>query len=299
MKTTRLWEGYISGTNRGAALIREEQDGNNLKSRALLEEQGFGTSILDFIGTLHDNHGEFHLIRSRSITPFVPLDGEIKIDFHEESCTAIGTWSTDLGNSGSCSLRLVPRWRVKWWTRLAFCHLRIFWHRYAALIYSLALLTLAVLAVFEICKVSYPALILFLIPAPFLFRTQISALIQLYRLRKAGPFEFETQIPPPEVVRQFIGQQIEERLRFLILDGFFVPRTKAILLWLARNQPVTRSQFNTFASSIGVVPDNIQVTWEAILFSECASYSEDRLALSELGWRYINHLSLQGRPSQV
>lgn len=299
MKATRFWEGYISGTNRGLALLRVKQDGNNLKAKTILNEQGFGSSLLDFTGILQGNHGEFRLIRSRSIAPFVPLDGEIKIDFHEDTRTATGTWHTDIGTWGSVNLRLISGWRTNWWLRLAVSHLRFFWYRYAAFVYAFILIAVAGLSVFEICKVSYPALILFLIPAPFLFRTQISTLIQLYRLRKAGPFEFETQIPPPEVVRQFIGQQIEERLRFLILDGFFVPRTKAILLWLARNQPVTRSQFNAFASSIGVAPDNVQVTWEAILFSGCASYSEDRLTLSELGWRYINHLTLQGRPSQV
>ena len=270
MKTTRLWEGYISGTNRGRALIREKQDGETLKSRALLEEQGFGTSIIDFIGTSHDNRGEFHLIRSRSIAPFVPLEGEIKIEFHEETGTATGTWHTDVGTWGSVNLRLISGWQANWWLRLAVSHLKLLWYRYASFIYAFILIVAAGLSIFYICKVSYPALILFLIPAPFLFRTQISALIQLYRLRKAGPFEFETQIPPPEVVRQFIGQQIEERLKFLILDGFFVPRTKAILLWLARNQPMTRSQFNAFASSIGVAPDNVQVTWGAILFSGCA-----------------------------
>lgn len=156
----------------------------------------------------------------------------------------------------------------------------------------------AALSIFDICKVSYPALILILIPAPFLFRAQISALIQIYRLRKAGPFEFGTQSPPPEDIRNFISQQIEERLKFLILDGFFAPRTKAILFWLASNQSVIRSQFDTFASSIGVPPDNIQITWDAILFSGCAFYSENKMILSQLGWRYINHLLSQTRTPQ-
>lgn len=127
MKATRLWEGYVSGTNRGAALVRVKQDGNNLKAKAILDEQGFGSSLLDFTGVLHGNHGEFRLIRSRSIAPFVPLDGEIKIDFLEDTHTATGTWRTDIGTWGSVNLRLISGWRTNWWLRLAISHLRFFW----------------------------------------------------------------------------------------------------------------------------------------------------------------------------
>lgn len=300
MKLTRFWEGYVTGTNRGVILIKIKQDGNTLNAKALFNDQEFNVSLAEFIGVLHGNHAELRLIRFHSHAPVVPLDGEIKIDFNEESHTATGTWSTDIGTSGNFSLRLVSRWRAHWHVRSILYRLISFWQRYAASIYIIGLLIVSIFSIFELCKINYATLILLLVPAPFLLKSQISNLIQIFRLRKAGPFEFETQIPPPaEDMRQFIGKEIEERLRFLILDGFFVPRTKAILFWLARNQPVTRSQFNTFASSIGVVPDNIQVTWEAILFSVCASYTEDKLTLSELGWRYINHLSLQGRPSQV
>lgn len=301
MKTTRLWEGYISGTNRGSALVRVKQNGNNLKAKAILDEQGFGSSLLHFTGILHDNHGEFRLVRSRSIIPFVPLDGEIKIDFQEDTHTATGTWRTDIGTWGSVNLRLKSGWGTNWWLRLAVSHLRVFWNKYAPSVYMTFLLIIVILDLLRIIQVSYPNLILLLIPTPFIFRTNLSKLIELIqeaRVKKIGPIEFE-QNPMTEDIRQVITQQVREAVAFVALDEFFVLRTKLLCIWLDQNNIVDRSQFNAYSTTIGVPLDNIDVTWNALIVSGCARLEAGtgKLTIMDLGRRYVAHLIEQVKPS--
>lgn len=159
--------------------------------------------------------------------------------------------------------------------------------------YAAILLIVAVLNLFKIVELSYPSLILLLIPAPYVFRNYFAELLTAYRVRKIGPVELEPQNPATEDVRRVIAQQVQETVRFVVLDGFFVLRTKLMLIWLNQQQAVDRAQFNAYGTLIAVPTDNFDATWNALIQSGCASLVGERLTITELGRRYVAYLTRQ------
>lgn len=260
----------------------------------------FGPAIVSLTGKLDGPRSKLQLVHFRGFAPLVPLDGQITLDFDKN--TAEGSWSTDIGTTGTCKVRVTSMSIAQWWARLGAINFRFCWRKYSDQVYVALLLFVVILDLVRFVQVSYPILILLLMPAPYILRNylaQLIAMIQAARIKKIGPIEFE-QNPMTQNVRQLITQEVQETVAFLTLDGFFAPRTKLILVWVAQNQAVDRLQFDMYATAtLGVSPDNIDVTLNALIVSRCVTLEDARLTITEMGRRYVAHLIGQARPGST
>jgi len=246
-----------------------------------------------FSGGLTDNQANFTLQRFVGSAPLMALSGNLKLNFRENFESAEGTWDTDIGTQGTCKLWPTERWMMSWWVTLAVTTFRIFLRQHGGIIYASFLIVVAILGLFQKVEFSYPTLILLLVPGLYIFRRHLSELIHAFRVRKLGPIELETQNPLTEDIRRVISQHVQETVAFVVLDGFFVIRTKLLLIWLSQNPPVDRAQFNAYASTIGVPLDNLDATWSALVVSGCAQPEGERIVVTEFGRRYVAHLTRQ------
>ena len=229
----RFWQGY-PGTNRGSVLVCVTQAGITLRCKAIFRDQTFGPATMSLQGDLVGTRAELKLIDFSGAALSAPLDGHLILNFAQDFMTAEGTWQTDIGTQGVCKLWPTRMSTTSWYVRLVSNSIQILIRKYCAVVYLTFLLIVAILAITKTVELSYQALILLLTPAPYLFRKHIIELVQALKVRKLGPLELE-QSPLTDDVRLLIARQVQEIVAFVLLDGFFVPRTKAILLWLAQN----------------------------------------------------------------
>jgi hypothetical protein len=215
-----------------------------LFGKAIMHDQEYGSTILSLEGTLNNLEADLHLRDFIGWAPLIALYGNLKLTFTNDFNEAEGTWKTDIETQGTCKFWPKKMRPVLWRIYLLINGLRIAVRQYFAPLYLIFLLIIAILAVGGIIEVSWQALVLLLIPAPYLFRKQSIELIQALKVRKLGPVELE-QGPVTDEIRLLIARQVQETVAFVLLDGFFVPRTKAMLLWLVQNERVDRTQFNT------------------------------------------------------
>ncbi len=288
-----FWKGYISGTNRGSLTMSLNRNGEFFQGVAIVADQEFGPSIIACSGQLTGCQASVNLLRFLGSAPQTPLYGNLKLNFGENFDSAEGTWQTDIGTQGTCKLWPTEGWRMSWWLTLAVTKFRIFLRQHGAIIYASFLIVVAILGLFQKVELSYPTLILLLVPGLYIFRRYLVELIHAFRVRKLGPIELETQNPLTEDIRRVISQHVQETVAFVVLNGFFVIRTKLLLIWLSQNPPVDRAQFNAYASTIGVPVDNLDATWSALVVSGCAQPEGERIAVTDFGRRYVAHLTRQ------
>lgn len=286
----RFWHGYIAGTNRGSLRLHVKQAGNTLLGKAIFQDQTFGPAIISVEGDLVGTRADLRLLTFRGVVQSAPLEGQLILNFAEDFGTAHGRWQTDIGTQGTCKLWQSPMPINLWYLCLFGSVVQIILRKYCAIAYLIFLLVVAILAMSGTTELSYQSLILLLTPAPYLFRKHIIELVQALKVRKLGPLELE-QSPLTDDIRVLIARQVQDAVAFVLLDGFFVPRTKAILIWLAQNRSVDRAQFDLYAQSIGVPPENLDATWNALLLSGCAVLADGRLTITELGNRYAMYLA--------
>lgn len=289
----RFWSGYISGTNRGNLFISLDQHGEVWHGTAFVQDHEFGVTIVAFSGKLSGNQAELRLHDFWGSAPMMALYGELKLNFGQNFQSAEGSWQTDIGTQGTCKLWPADIGRSLSWLRVAGGKSQVFLRRCGATVYAVVLFIVALLSLSKIFEVSYPSLILLLVPTPYVFRKNLTELITAYRVRKVGPIEFETQNPLTEDIRRVISQQVQETVAFVALNGFFVIRTKLLLIWLSQNPPVDRVQFSAHGTTIGVPPENLDATWNALLASGCATLEGDKLSITDLGRRYVAYLTRQ------
>lgn len=292
-KRTFYWNGHVTGTNRGRVYIRGRRRGETFRARATFDDQVAGATLLWLTGTVKGTTVELRIVDSRGLAPLLPLDGRVRLDFDPPFQEGEGTWQSDIGTAGTC--RVHTGGRVAWWWRRLTVPVRHLWARHNPVAYMLLLLLVAGLSLTQRITISWPVVLLLLVPAPYVFQLQIIRLIQAFKVRRIGPVELE-QNPVTAQVGRVIAEHVQEAVRFLLLDGFFVPRTKLVLLWLAGSGAVDRAQFNAFAAQVGVASDNIDVTLQAIVSVGCAVSEADRIVITDLGRRYVAHLTAPAPP---
>jgi hypothetical protein len=274
-----------------------KQQGEELEAIALYQDHTYGPTIASFMGKLKDNVAEFALSDFQGVAPAIPLTVDLSLKFDKDFRIAEGSWKTDIGTHGSCKIQAISMSVVRWWLYIVRANVGFFFRRHTPTVYGVLLLLVVLLDLLKIFQISYPALILLLVPSLYIYRNFLAELVRLFRIRKIGPVEFE-QAPLTEQTRLVISQQVQETVAFSILDLFFVPRTKIILLWLSQQGAIRRAQFNAYATAIGVLADNLDVTWNALIASGCAKVTatglitgEETLTIADLGRRYVQHLS--------
>ncbi|HZU41749.1 MAG TPA: hypothetical protein VE994_03685 [Terriglobales bacterium] len=256
-------------------------------AKALLLDHQFGPATMWFTGTLADKKLALRMTRCRSKAPLQPLDGKVTASLDEKSQHIEGTWETDIGTSGSCrfdsSHSSWPRW-ILW---LIGAKLRP--SRWFAFLYMAFLFVCAIGSMTSSIHLSSFAVILLLLPAPFLFTSDIARLITAFRqagVKRAGPFEFEQNLPTMEIVAP-ATQQDQENIAFAQLNRFFVLRTKILLMVLDKANGMSLAEFRNLAPSLGVAEDNVVITLQAIVQTGCAEIHDDKVVLTSWGKRYV------------
>ena len=288
-----IWSGYGQGTNRGKILMRIKRSpntANGLTLKAILYDEQFGITEAWLSGLISGgDKAEFRLLDVRGLAPLVPREGQVVLNLKDDG-SAEGQWQTDIGTAGAFKIVRANFRTIGWHCRNLFAKASFAWHKWLAPVYGLFLVVLAVISIFFNTNISYPALILLLVPVPFVFRSQLANLIgmiQAARIRRLGPIEFE-QNPPTEEIVALATQQVQENIVFAYLNQFFALRTKNLLAVLARsNDGLSIADFRSLALSFGVPPENVDVTISAIVQANCARIQNERIIPTVLCQRYV------------
>lgn len=290
-----IWSGYGQGTNRGKILVRIKRSvntANGLTAKAVLYDEQLGITEAWLSGQISGgDKAEFRLLDVRGLAPFMPREGGVVLNLKEDG-SAEGQWQTDIGTAGVFRISRAYFDTLGWYLRILSAKASFAWHKWLAPVYGLFLVVLAVISIFFNTNISYPALILLLVPVPFVFRSQLVRLIELIhmaRIKKLGPVEFELeQNPPISQIIAFVTQQVQESIVFEYLNQFFVVRTKNLLAVVARRSDgLSVAEFRDLAVSFGAPPENVDVTIAAIEQANCARIQNDRIVLTERGQRYV------------
>jgi hypothetical protein len=278
-----------------------------LKVTSIFRDQGYGHEIDRLVGRLEGTRAMLRLLPSYAGADFVPLSGQLQLDFAADNGSAQGTWQTDLGTQGMIALRPVRSWFGVWWWRVATAAFQVWVWRGVPSLYVLAYVTITALVLAGKIDLSYPALILVLVPLPLVLHRQIGALLNFFGVTKIGPVERQAETHVAAILRQVdvhlrqaVDGAVQEAVHFAILDNALVPRTKLLLILVAVEGPFTREEFNKRAAALGAPADDIEPTWAAILASRCAGPSNDgHLTITPLGQRYLARLAQAAPASAV
>jgi hypothetical protein len=290
-----IWSGYTQGTNRGKVLLQIQRraiTANGLTAKAILYDEQLGITEAWFSGVISGgDKAEFRLLDVRGLAQPMPREGQVVLNLKEDG-TGEGQWQTDIGTSGA--FRIVPATfgTIGWYLRILSAKASFAWHKWLAPIYGSFLVLLAVVSIFWNTTISYSALILLLVPVPFVFRQQLAQLIglvHLWRIKKLGPIEFDLpQNPPTQDIVALARQQAQAGIIFEHLNRFFALRTKVLLAVVAHSTGgISVPDFRKLALSLGSPPENVEVTINAIVQANCAQIQDGRIRPTALGQRYV------------
>lgn len=300
----RFWTGRIGGTNRGSVAVRLDRRVNALDACVILHDRVLGPSVLWLAGTIQNAHADLELVDTRPAGPLTPRNVWLSLDFSAGFLTAKGTWRTDVDTAGWCELRVAKLSASAWHLRFASTRVHLAGRWMLPWTYGVFLVAVALLdLLWDKTDLSYPSLVLLLVPVPFIFRIHLEAVVRTIResgIRRFGPVEFE-QNPLGEEARRLItqlSQQMQEASAFIIVDQVLAPLTKIVLIWLSANSPVDRNQFDEHAKLVGVPQGNLDATWNALLATGCAQLDSQTLKLrvTASGVRYAGHLQRLAAP---
>lgn len=289
-----IWSGYTQGTNnRGKILVRIKAAANTanaLTAKVILYDEQWGITEAWFSGRVSDgDKAEFQLLKVRGLAPLVASQSKVVLNLKADG-SAEGQWQTNIGTGGEFRISRATFGTIGWYWRDLLAKASFFLKKWLPLIYGLFLVTLAITSTIHYPKISYPALILLLVPVPFIFRSQLAqliALIHMARIKKLGPIEFE-QTPATEQIVAVARLQAQEGIVFAHLNQFFALRTKFLLAVLAHsNGGLSIADFQNLALSFGAPPENVEVTISAIVQANCAEIQCERIVPTMLGQRYV------------
>ena len=285
-----IWSGHLQGTNRGKVLVRIKRHANGLTATAVLYDEQLGITEARLSGGISGDEAEFRILETYGFGQFSPRDGRVVLNLKADG-TAEGEWQTDIGTSGVLRIFRAKFGSVGWYRRILSAKATFSLKKWLPWLYGLFLVTLAIISIVHYPKISYPALILLLVPVPFIFRSQLAnliAMIHMARIKKLGPIEFYPQAPPTEDVIALVTQNIQENVVFRQLNQFFALRTKILLAVLAHaNNGLGIAEFRNLAHSLGVPPENVDVTISALEMANCAQVENERVLPTVLGRRYV------------
>ncbi len=310
METSSYWTGYITGTNRGRVWLKIDASEGRVTAKASLFDHQVGPATIRFEGSqpAEGSSLELRLVAFSGSPAVTPLDGGITITLGSNSQPhSVGSWWTDIGTSGAVIIRPI---RLGW-LKFMTARIRAFFLRYCpgtvGFLYVFGLFGLGLLGALGVIGISAWQLILMLLPGPFLLRRQIKAILGDLGVSKAGPFEFNAQVPPEsmgvtERPLEVDGtrpspQQITAYLAKL--DEFFAPITKSLLIMVSLfPNGMDVPQFFQMAKGLGAQEANIPMIFQAITGTGVAELRDGRLVLTNLGrtwlqrWKHITATQL-------
>ena len=285
---TGFWSGRVEGTNRGTTLVRISGKSERLRATAILYDQQLGVTVVRLAGDLNGDRATLHVIRVRGIAGLVPEQGQVTLTF-KEGGTADGNWTSDVGTQGSVTIARVPLRKIDWYARILRAKGAFVRYRSLAPLYAILLVALAILSAVTRVTLSWPAVVLLIVPMPFICRSQVAELIALVhtaRIRRLGFVEFD-QNPPTAQIIAVATQQAHQALAFMQLNQFFVLRTKILLAILAHANGLALADFRNLARQFGVAEENIDVTLGALRQANCAEMQADRVVPTAWGQTFV------------
>ncbi len=219
-----------------------------------------------------------------------PLDGEVDLTFTTDYKSAEGNWKSDIGTAGSLKIDSFSNSQFKWMITWCWSRIQIFLSRKCKILYGLFYLIIIILALSRTIEISFVSLILFFTPGLFIFRYEIRGLIEALGLKKLAGAEFQESRPafaPAPTPYFSLSTEID---KFLYLDGFFVPKTKSLLLWFGDKELVRVESLINYARLIGIADNNISNTEVALENTNCITFEDGVLKLSDFGKKYIKHM---------
>lgn len=300
MATTR-WLGYVQGTNRGKVFVRIKSSNKALTGDIVFKDIAYGTAAARIKGRLTNSQiaaDLFDFVFAKPL-PIEPQAGQISMTISKDGSEVSGAWATDIGTNGQyhlfkiSSLRalfvFVPFFRTVLLIKRGF----IANLRYLYLVFSLIVMIASATGVLKE-KIGLTETIILIIPLIFLFRNEIKNFFITTGLKKIGPVEFQEQSVVPvgisqETINSFVREYGDQFSYFVILNQFFVLRTKTILRMLAA-QPfsVSREYFNRLARMLGIEENNIQVTYDVLIQHRCLAIDQDgKISISDTGRKFL------------
>lgn len=299
---TNCWRGYVQGTNRGRILVRMKNLGKAVTGDVVFKDTFAGSSIIKFKGRCSDNQiaaDLFDFVFAKPL-PLEPQTGKISLNISEDNNELSGAWATDIGTHGQCRLfksnlsKAFPVFLLPLYRFILLIRRGIITNlKYLYLVFSLIIVIASATGILKE-KISISETIILTIPLIFLFRNEIRNFFIITGLKKIGPVEFQEQPVAPvginqETISVFVREYGDLFSYFVILNKFFVPRTKAILRILAAElSPVSREYFERLAQMLGIEENNIQVTYDVLIQYRCLEIDQDgRIRISDEGRRFL------------
>jgi hypothetical protein len=299
----RWWRGSLTGTNRGALLVLLSQREQIVTAKILFKDQQYGYNVISAQGKLEGNILNLAGTDFNGIAQFTPVSGNCELKFNDDFSSARGEWKTDLGTIGTAIIYPITMNSMRWNDRLLAVQAGLWLRRRGALIYTLFLATMAILDSLKVVQVSYPGLILLLLPSPYIFRGylwEFMGMLHQGRVKKIGPVEIQLAVPaeptPASPLAKPISEDsrkaITEATQFLQFDIWFVDRTKRLVLWLAQVSKADSNQVFATATALGVPQENMHATIDAIIRTGCAIVQPDGVVqITELGKKYAQYVN--------
>lgn len=286
-----FWKGYISGTNRGKIILSMEGSERTLNGKGILFDQKYGPSTFRLSGSIEGRSGKMNMDEFQGFFGVPPLDGEVNLTFTTDYKSAEGNWKSDIGTAGSLKIDSFSNSQFKWMRTWYWNKLQIFLSRNLKILYGLFYLIIIIISLSRAIEISFVLLILLFTPGLYIFRYEIRGLIEALGLKKIAGAEFQERKPtlaPAPTPYSSLSTEID---KFLYLDGFFVPKTKLLLLWFGDKNSVEVAQLINYALLIGIADNNISNTAEALENTNCIAFKDKKYKLSDFGKKYIKNIT--------
>jgi hypothetical protein len=309
----RYWNGSISGTNRGEAIARLRiETGDRVVGRAVIFDRAYGPTSVRLVETLTNGQLNLKMYGFKGFSGGLPgigvplpVSGSVSLTLAPDQKTLSGQWGTDLGACGSCTLEAARVGLLRHSANLCVAAA----YSGARRTYLFLLLAAIVLNGRLGFEISTPVLALLLAPAVYLFKYEIKELLQLFGVRRIGPLDFQQAspeggltvgagagpVPSAAPTAIPIPPPMSDAANFVILDNFFVVRTKLILLWLYERASVDSAEFAAYAGQIGVPTENMSQTLGALIQFRCVETEGPRFRLTAFGRQYAERLGAKSK----
>jgi hypothetical protein len=304
-----IWEGKISGTNRGVVYTRLTKRENSLLAEVIVYDYQCGPSLITASGTLANKICELEMSQFKAMGSIIgmvfPAIGKYNLKLSDDYQKAEGTWKTDIGTQGQIVLKAINGGLLKWRWLLLLVRLQWTWRKLVdgisflvqllknSLVFAYAIFLFFILPLFLLAKnvnISPWVLILLVLPAPFAFKNYVGKLIFLLRtagVKAVGGLTLsESQNNPPATPNNYVSTG---NPYFDELNRLFVLKTKILLLEVYMQEGISEDTFRKLAGRLGLDSLNTEATLSILKDKACMELIDGILKITKAGDDYLRY----------
>lgn len=299
------WVGFGRGAQFARAKVRVSAKKDVLRVYGIGRTSDGNVEVFFFEGRPEsETKAVLNLVDYISDNPLTisPRNAHIIVDFMAETDGLEIKFATDVGTHGYFQLRRAKllqslTLKIPSCIQAGYRHLKYYFRVRFRHFYLLAVLVLTVCSIVEktTIKIGMVEAVLLILPLIFLYGDEVRGLFTVLALRKAGPFEFESQLSTSShvtveqlttVLQDEFGEQAPQ---FFATSKFLVPRTKAILrLMVAEGAPLSKSRLYRMAAGLGVKNSDLEATISALEQTGCISAGEgEEFVVQDIGKQFL------------